>query len=57
MRVVSKTEYRKLSGVELAMVDEVLQITINKTVIGYWVPPAIWLDLKRDAEKGQDPPK
>jgi hypothetical protein len=42
MRVVTKTEFSQLTAVELMAVTEDLQITSNKTVIGYFVPPSMW---------------
>jgi len=49
MRVVTKTVFSDMKGVELAAVDEVLQITSSGTAIGYFVPPEIWLDTEREA--------
>jgi len=43
------------TGIDLMAETEVIQITSNRRCIGYFVPPAIWLDLKRDAEAEQGP--
>lgn len=40
MRPISKTDFTGLSAVEMAVVDEVLEITSVKSVVGYFVPRA-----------------
>jgi hypothetical protein len=47
MKVIPKAEFARLTTAEIAHIDEVLQVTSIGVVIGYFVPPAIWLDLTR----------
>ena len=58
MRVITMSEFGAIPGGRLAAVDEVLQVTVNRIVIGYFVPPEVWLDmvarLERAALEGED---
>jgi len=55
MRAMAISKFFQTAGIDLMAETEVIQITSNRRCIGYFVPPAIWLDLKRDAEAEQGP--
>jgi hypothetical protein len=46
MQTVSITNLREMTGVELVVLNEAIEITSNKTTIGYFVPAVVWEILR-----------
>lgn len=53
MQTISITNLREMTGVELVVLSEIVQITSNKTVIGYFVPVEAMGKLREENERYQ----